>query len=350
MSHTLGDIANHVDGVLHGDSTRVVRGVAGIEDAGREHVAFLANERYRSLLANCRAAAVLVPLGTEREGEACLIEVENPSLAFSAVIGLFREEAPAPPAGIHPKAHVDSGATLSEDVAVSAFTVVEAGATVGARTILYPNVYVGHEARIGEDCVLYPGSFVGARVEIGHRVILQPHAVVGSDGFGYLPVDGLPVKVPQAGIVRVEDDVEIGACTTIDRARFDSTELRRGCKVDNLVQVAHNVRIGEGTCIAALTGIAGSTTIGRGVLMGGQVGVVGHINIADGVRVAAQSGLSSDIDKAQTVAGSPAQSARQYWKMMASMRKLPAVLKEFKKLREKVLRLEKRPEDDLSTG
>ena len=346
MSITLGDLAEYVSGTLYGDVSVSVTGVAGIDEASKGDLTFLNNDRYRNRLATCQATVVIVPNGMKVEGTLASIEVENPSLAFTRAIELFQQQLPSPAVGIHERACVATTAVLGEGVTVSAFAVIEEHAAVGDRTLIYPGVYVGHEAKIGEDCTLFPGSFVGARVVLGNRVILQPGAVVGSDGFGYLELDGLPVKVPQTGIVELADDVEIGAGTTIDRARFDATRLARGVKLDNLVQIAHNVKIGEGTCIAAQSGVAGSTQIGQGVLLGGQVGIVGHLTIGDGVRLAAKAGVSRNVPDGTMVAGTPAMPARQYWKIVAMTRKLPSILAELSELREKVLRLEGKSTDD----
>jgi UDP-3-O-[3-hydroxymyristoyl] glucosamine N-acyltransferase len=255
------------------------------------------------------------------------------------------DERPAP--GVHPSAVVAPGAELEPSASVGPGAFVGRGARIGARSILQAAVRVLDEARIGEDCLLYSGVVVRERCIVGDRVILQPNCVVGSDGFGFAfdaegDGDG-PVhrKVPQAGIVRIEDDVEVGACTCIDRATLGETVIGRGTKIDNLVQIAHNVTIGPLSLIVAQVGIAGSTEIGTGVVLAGQVGVVGHLKIGDGARAGAQAGVTRDIPAGETYTGYPARPHADWLRSNAALQRLPELVKQVRALEQRLAELEK---------
>jgi len=262
--------------------------------------------------------------------------VKNPDLAFARVAERFNVAPARPPEGIHPSAVVAPDAAIGRGVAVGAYTVVEAGASVGDGTVLYPQVYVGQGARIGPGCVLYPQVVVRERCELGARVILHSGTVVGSDGFGYVTDRGVHTKIPQIGIVVLEDDVEIGANVTIDRARFDRTIVGKGTKIDNLVQIAHNVVVGEGSLIAAQAGVAGSTRIGRYVMLGGQAGVTGHVTVGDQAAVTAQAGVSKDVPAGRIVSGEHAVDIKTHLRQLAALARLPELTGEIKKLRQEV--------------
>ncbi len=332
---SLGEIARLVGGRLEGPDDRTIRRAAGIEDAGPDEITFVANRRYRGALAQTRAGAVLLPpdLACPR-GVAC-IRVSDPYAALVRVLLAFD---PGPPEldGIHATAVVGEGATLASGVALGPHVTVGRGARLGARTRVAAGCVIGEAASLGEDCYLHPRVVVAHRCVIGNRVVVHAGAVIGADGFGYAPVDGVFCKVPQLGIVNVEDDVEIGANACIDRATFGETRIGRGAKIDNLVQVAHNVAIGEGSALAAQSGIAGSTRIGKGVRLGGQAGLAGHLRVGDGASIAAQAGVIGNVDSGETVSGYPARPHRDMMRVEAIVQRLPEFLKRLKALEQKL--------------
>ncbi len=344
---TLQDLAARIGAQVRGDGARRVSGVAPIESAGPDQLAFYANPRYRKELESTRAAAVIVseeeaqhvPAGTAR-----LISAQ-PYVAFAKASALFHRELAIEP-GAQKFAVVDDTAQVHPTAAISPGAYVGPGARIGARTTLHAGARVLDNAQVGEGCTLWPGAVVRERCLVGDRVILQPNCVVGSDGFGFafdLEGDGqgpMHRKVPQAGIVRIEDDVEVGACTCIDRATLGETVIGRGTKIDNLVQVAHNVKVGPLSLLVAQCGISGSTELGQGVVLAGQVGVVGHLKLGDGVRVGAQSGVSHDLEAGATVSGSPAIPHRDWLRMVAALPKIPELLRELRRLEKRVEELE----------
>jgi UDP-3-O-[3-hydroxymyristoyl] glucosamine N-acyltransferase len=284
---------------------------------------------------------VLAPEGVRSTGVP-LVRVRNPDLAFARVIDLFGPPPMVIPMGVHPSAVLGKDVRLGREVCVMAHTVVQEGAVIGDGTILYPGVYVGHECVIGKDCQIYPHVTIRERTRIGDRVILHPGVVVGCDGFGYSTIRGVLHKIPQIGIVEIEDDVEIGANTTIDRARFDRTVIGKGTKIDNLVQIAHNVVIGEHSCLAGQSGVAGSTRIGSHVLVGGQAGISGHLRIGDRVRVGGKSGVFGDVEDDAAVAGPFAVDLAHYRRMEVALRRLPEALREAREGAERLSQLSAR--------
>src|SRR5262249_8410721 len=293
------------------------------------------NPRYRRELGTTRASAVLIPAGEPvTRGDVAWVRVPSPHLAFARLLALFHP-GPSPAPGVHPRAEGHPAARVHPTATVMALAVVEAGAAIGARTVLWPGSYVGEGSQLGEDCVLQPGAVVRERCLLGDRVVLQPGAVVGSDGFGFAfdPAGPAHVKVPQIGIVRIEDEVEVGAGSCIDRATTGETVIGRGTKIDNLVQIAHNVRVGPLSILCAQVGISGSTEVGSGVVMGGQVGVVGHLSIGDGAKIAAQSGVAHDVEPGGQVSGYPAVRRGLWLRQSAALKQLPELLKEIRSLR-----------------
>jgi UDP-3-O-[3-hydroxymyristoyl] glucosamine N-acyltransferase len=292
-----------------GATTELIRGIAALEDAETGDLSFLSNSKYRAAVASTRASIVLLPAdysGEPRAGQLFLI-VENPSLALARLcIRLEQALWPRPPPGIHPTASVAPDAAVAASATVGPLCVVESGAVVGARTHLQAQVFVGRRAVVGDDGWLMPGSIVAAECVLGNRVRLQPGAVVGSDGFGFEFAGGRHERIPQVGTVIVDDDVEIGANSTLDRARFSHTRVGEGTKIDNLVQVAHNVVIGRHCLICAQAGIAGSTILGDYVVLAGQVGVVGHLKLGKGAKIGAQSGVARDVPAGAAFSGTPA--------------------------------------------
>ena len=261
MQISVADIAQLVKGELIGDGGLLVSGFSGIKEAKKNELTFLSNPKYEPLLLDTQAGVILVPRQISCPGKT-LIRVDNPSLSFTQVVNHLLKDAPDyKPRGIHPTAVIAPGAKLAPDVAVGAHTVIEDGAVIAEGCVLYANCYVGHETHLGKNCLIYPQVVLREKVSLGNRVIIHSGTVIGSDGFGYVTVDGKHMKIPQVGTVLIEDDVEIGANVTIDRARFDKTIIGEGTKIDNLVQIAHNVTIGKHCLIVAQSGIAGSTKI-----------------------------------------------------------------------------------------
>ena len=285
---TLGELAVALGATLEGDPTRRVTGVATLDSAGPDHIAFLTDLRYRDAARASRAGAFLAPKDAGALPSAVL-RCAAPRHALIDLLTLFHPPR-RPAAGVDRMAAVAPDASVHPTAFVGAFVVIEAGAVIGAAVQLHAGVYVGPGVEIGEDSVLYPRVILRDGVRLGRRVIVQPGAVIGADGFGYTPGPDRHRKIPQVGGVRVEDDVEIGANTTIDRATVGDTVVGRGTKIDNLVQVAHNVQIGEHAIVVAQAGISGSSRLGRAVILAGQVGVADHVTIGDGVMVGAQSG------------------------------------------------------------
>ncbi len=342
LQKRLEELAHLVNGRLIGRGDTIISGVAPIEEAAPGAITFLSDQRRLKLLASCRASAIVIGEwgeGVTPEGGKDYIAVRNPQLAFAALIELFRPAyKPAP--GIHPKSEVHPGASIGEGASIGAFAVVEEGARVGPRAILFPNVYVGRNASVGEGSVIYPGVAIREDCVVGSRAIIHCNAVVGSDGFGYAKEGKAYHKIPQRGIVRIEDDCEIGACVTIDRATLGETVIARGTKIDNLVQIAHNVTVGQDSIMAAQTGVAGSVRIGSGVQFGGQVGVVGHIEIGDGAMVGAKSGITNSVPKGAIVSGIPAIAHTEWLRSAAIFGKLPELKKRISELEKRVEELE----------
>ena len=308
----------------------------------KNELTFLSNPKYESLLLDTQAGVILVPRQMACPGKT-LIRVDNPSLSFTQVVNHLLKDAPDyKPRGIHPTAVIAPGAKLSPGVAVGAHTVIEDGAVIGEGTVLYANCYVGHETHLGKNCLIYPQVVLREKVSLGDRVIIHSGTVIGSDGFGYVTVDGKHLKVPQVGTVLIEDDVEIGANVTVDRARFDKTIIGEGTKIDNLVQIAHNVTIGKHCLIVAQSGIAGSTKIGDHVILAAQSGLVGHIEIGDGAVVAAQSGATRSIKAGEQVFGSPAQPIKDAFRNNAHFQRLDKYVEMIKALKKRVEELEKK--------
>jgi UDP-3-O-[3-hydroxymyristoyl] glucosamine N-acyltransferase len=317
-----------------GDGEVDIRGVAGLDEAGPGDLTFLANPRYAPKLATTRAAAVV--LGPGHEASLPRLVAANPYLVFARAVALVAPP-PRPAAGVHPAAVVDPTAVLGPEVHVGPFAVVGPRARVGARSAVHPHVVLYEDAAVGEDCVLHSGVQVRERCRLGDRVVVQNGAVIGADGFGFAKDgEGRYHKFPQVGIVVVEDDVEIGALTAIDRAALGETRVGRGTKLDNLVQVGHSVRIGRDSVLAGQVGIAGSTRVGDRVTLAGQVGVAGHLTIGDDVIATAQTGIPSSVEKGTVVSGSPAIDNRAWLKSSAVFARLPELQRRVRELERRV--------------
>jgi UDP-3-O-[3-hydroxymyristoyl] glucosamine N-acyltransferase len=291
-----------------GSTTETIRGIASLASARPGDISFLGNPKYKSAVASSRASVVLLPAdyaGTPGPNQVHLF-VDNPSVALARLCSRIEQALwPKPAPGIHPSAVVAAGASVAASATVGPLCVVESGAHVGERAHLEARVFVGHGTRVGEDCWLMPGVTVSAECTLGKRVRLQPGVVIGSDGFGYEVVSGRHEKVPQVGTVVIEDDVEVGANSTVDRSRFERTVVGEGTKIDNLVQIGHNVVIGKHCIICALTGIAGSATLGDYVIVGGQCGIAGHVTIHSGAKLGAKTGVREDIPANTSIWGAP---------------------------------------------
>ena len=339
MDITLSQLVTLTQGRLRcGDPDAVYSGMSSLDLAGPNDVSFLGNAKYAQQFALSQAGACLITAEiAEAPAGMALIEVANPTMAFSAVISFFAQQEQEFTAGVDPKAHVDSTAKLDPSrVRIHPGAVIMAGAVIGDGTEIYPNTVVGPHARIGQNCTIYQNVSIRERCVIGDRVILQPGCVIGADGYGYEFSGGKHVKIPQVGIVEIGNDVEIGANTTIDRARFGKTVIGEGTKIDNLVQIGHNAQIGKHCLIIALSGIAGSSKFGNYVTCAAQVGVAGHLEVGDKAVLAARTGVTSNLDGGQVYLGNPAQPMKQELKVLAMMRRLPKLIDEVKALKKQL--------------
>ena len=333
---TVSELAALVGGeVFSGSGDTVIEGPAALETARPGEISFFAHPRYAAELRTTQAGAVLVPRDFAGETSAACIRVDDPSAAFTRVTREFLREPAPPPAGVHPSAVVHPGAQVAPDASIGEQAVVMPGAVIGPRSAVLAGAYVGAGARIGSACVLHPHAVVRHGCLLGDRVILHPGVVIGSDGFGYETKDGRHAKIPQSGIVVVENDVEIGANTTVDRARFGRTVIGEGTKIDNLVMIAHNVVIGKHCIVCAQVGIAGSARIGDYVILAGQAGLVGHIRIGDGAIVGAQTGVSNDIEPGARVVGSPPRPIGEWKRSIVRVDKLAELYDRVKKLEQR---------------
>ncbi len=346
MELSLAELAARLRARLAGDGSVRIRGVAGLREAGPGQLSFLANPRYAELVAQTRASAVILPESFPATGIPALYTPE-PYLAFVEALEIFDQSVPETvPPGIDATAAIDPSALVDPTASIGPFVVVGPAARIGAGSRIMAGCYVGPEVRVGSACFLHPHVVLRRQTELGDRVIIHAGAVLGDDGFGFAPDGEAYRKIPQLGRVVVEDEVEIGANTTIDRGTTGVTRIGRGSKIDNLVMIAHNVEIGPDTIICAQAGLSGSARVGRHVTLGGQAGVTGHIAIGDHARVGAQSGVTRAIPAGETWSGYPAQPHRQASRAYAALRDLAAALRELRRLEERVRALENRPGGD----
>jgi UDP-3-O-[3-hydroxymyristoyl] glucosamine N-acyltransferase len=333
----LRELASRLGCTVRGNGEVDVQRVRGIEESGPGDLTFVANRRYVARLSSTRASAVIV--SPELETPLPSLLTPNPYLAYARAARLLHPEQ-RPEAGVHEAAVVDPTAELGEGAHVGPLAVVGARVRLGARTIVHPHVVLYADVVVGEDCVLHSGVQVRERCRLGDRVIVQNGAVIGGDGFGFArDAEGRYEKIPQVGIVVIEDDVEVGALSAIDRASMGETRIGRGTKLDNLVQIGHSVTIGEDTVLAGQVGVAGSTRIGRGVTLAGQVGVAGHLTVGDGVIATAQTGIPSSVDPGALVSGSPAIDNRDWLKASAVLPRLPELIKRLRELERRLEQL-----------
>jgi len=341
MKKTLKEIANIINGKVIGDDNIVVTGISGIKEAKPGDLTFIANSKYISLLEQTKASAIITSPEITSSAKP-LIHTDNPSLAFAKMVSLLAPNEVCHPEGIDKTAIIGKNVKLGKNVAIEAYCVIRDNAVIGDDTIIYAGVSIGHNTKIGNGCLLYPKVAIRERVEIGNRVIIHSGAVMGSDGFGFSTVEGVHHKIPQIGTVVIEDDVEIGANVTIDRARFGKTLIGKGTKIDNLVQIAHNVIIGEHSIIVAQSGISGSTTLGKNVIMAGQSGVVGHLMIGDNTVIAARSVVTKSLPPNSCVSGYPAKPHIQAKRINAHIQRLPEMANAINELKKRIEELEKR--------
>ncbi|RII27558.1 MAG: UDP-3-O-(3-hydroxymyristoyl)glucosamine N-acyltransferase [Geobacter sp.] len=336
MSKSLRELAVYLGGRVIGDESALVHGLAGLDDAGEGQISFLANPKYASKVATTHATAVILPPGSDGHGKN-IIEVANPYLAFAKLLTLFHVHPPQFQ-GVMEGAYVGKDVTMGSDVTIYPGTWVADGVRIGNRVTLYPGVALHAGVELGDDVTLHANVSIRERCRIGNRVTIHDGTVIGSDGFGYAPDGAGYYKIPQVGIVVVEDDVEIGANTAVDRAALEVTLIGRGTKIDNLVQIAHNCIIGENSMIISQVGISGSTKIGKRVTLAGQVGVAGHLQIGDNVMVGAKSGVPGNLPANAIYSGMPAIPHKEWLRAMGVVAKLPD-------LRKTVIALEKKVEE-----
>ncbi len=334
MKKTLKDLADYVGGTVSGDGSLEISGLDNIEGAVSGDLTF-AVEPHIEEAKKTKASAIMLP---EEIADFPLpsIRVKEPRAAFAKLLELFTPKLEFP-AGVSPQAFIGEDVTIGPDAVIMPFAVVDAHAVIGARSVIYPHVYVGQYTEIGEDTVFYSNSTVREHCRIGSRCVIHSSSVIGADGFGFTTEKGVHTKVPQVGNVVIEDDVEIGAHVGIDRAAMGSTVVGHGTKIDNLVHIGHNCRIGANCLIVAQTGISGSTIVGDNVTFGGQVGTVGHIKIGGNSVYAARSGIISDMPEGVFCAGFPVQSHTEWLRMQAAMKHLPELLKKVKQLEKKLV-------------
>jgi UDP-3-O-[3-hydroxymyristoyl] glucosamine N-acyltransferase len=339
------DLAARLECRLDGDGDIEIVRVAGIEEAGPGDVTFLANRKYEKLLPSVRASAVILREDAP-SAPAALLRTPDPYLAFARAVGIFAPVS-RPPAGVHATAVVPADASIGAGVSIGPFVSIGAGASVGDRTVIFPSVTIGPGARIGEDCVIHSNVSIREAVTIGHRVVLQNGVVVGGDGFGFVRRgDGTHEKIPQVATVVIEDDVELGANTTVDRPAVGETRIGQGTKIDNLVQIAHGVSVGRNVLMAAQVGIAGSTEVQDDVVFGGQVGVGGHLTIGRGAVAVGRSGVTNSVDPGAMVAGYPAIDSREWRRSSAVYRRLPEIKRRLEAMEAALHELLTRASDD----
>jgi len=332
----LSEIAAQIQARLEGPGDTEITSVATLPDAGPSEISFLTKNRYADQAAACRAAAIIVPDDFNGELKAARLYVKDVNDALAQILVLFGPRDVKPPSGVHPSADIAEGAVLGKDVSVGACVVIGAGVTVGDGSTISAGCILESNIRMGNNCFLAPNVVIRCGCVLGNQVIIHANSTIGTDGFGYRLVEGQHRKIPHIGIVVIEDDVEIGANCCVDRAKIGKTIVGRGSKIDNLVQIAHNVRIGQHCILVSQTGIAGSSQLGDYVVLGGQVGVADHVKLGDGVMAAAQCGIMSDVDPGAKIVGMPHRPFRAFFREQSLVHKLPEMVKEIKQLRKQL--------------
>jgi UDP-3-O-[3-hydroxymyristoyl] glucosamine N-acyltransferase len=336
---TARQIAATVQGQLEGNEAVQIDNASGLEEATDRDISFFHNAKYLKSLKQTRAGVVFIPEKTDGlplPAGRTFIRVKNPQWAFAQALTLLKLDRQKHPRGISAQAAVDPSAQIGDGTAIGPFVTVESGAVIGKNVVIYAGVYIGADCRVGDQTILYPNVVLREETQVGARVIIHAGTVVGTDGYGFATVQGRQYKIPQVGIVVIEDDVEIGGNVAIDRATTGETRIGAGTKIDNLVQIAHNVQIGRDCLIVGQAGIAGSTKVGDRVTMAGQVGVVGHITIGHDAVLAAQSGIMNDVEPGAVVFGSPSRPYRETMRLEAIFGKLPEIYSAFKAVKRKI--------------
>lgn len=334
MNYKLWQINDIVGGEIKGDPDTLITGIAGIKEAKEGDITFLANLRYACLAESTKASAIITSLEAGVSKPA--IKIDNPSVAFAKVASLVAGKKNAACLGIHPNSCINKNVELALDVTVGPCVIIEGDTSVGEKTVIQGGCFIGSGVKIGKNCLIYPNAVIREGTRIGDNVIIHSGAVIGSDGFGFAQVEGVSEKIPQIGIVVIEDNVEIGANVTIDRARFDKTTIGQGTKIDNLVQIAHNVQVGKNCLIIAQVGISGSTVVEDEAILAGQAGIVGHIRIGKKAIIAAQAGVTKSVPPNEKVSGYPAKPHKKAARINACLQKLPDLNKKVKELEEKL--------------
>ncbi|MCX7913831.1 MAG: UDP-3-O-(3-hydroxymyristoyl)glucosamine N-acyltransferase [Thermodesulfovibrionales bacterium] len=333
----LSEIARIVDGRIIGDPDLEIIGAAGILEAEENYITFVSERKWLNFLSTCKASAVIVKEEIEGLLKAQII-VKNPLYAFSKLLKIFYPSVVSQK-GLSKDAYISKKALLGDNVIILPFVYISDGVQIGSNTIIYPNVYIGEDVIIGLNCIIYPNVVIQQRVKIGNNVIIHPGAVIGSDGFGYVQEEGVYHKIPQVGTVIIEDDVEIGSNTTIDRATTGATIVGKGTKIDNLVQIGHNVKVGKNVIIVSQTGIGGSSKIGDDVILGGQVGIADHVVIEDGTTIAAKAGVMGKVGRG-VYSGAPILPHKEWLRAIAIFNRLPELKKRIEELEEKIKQIE----------
>jgi UDP-3-O-[3-hydroxymyristoyl] glucosamine N-acyltransferase len=330
INKTTSELSKLLEGELLGEKEVIIKGISGIEEAREDEITFLLHKRYQRYLKSTKAACIIVPFETKIEGlSKTFIRVKNPILAYNKLIKLFFPSSP-PSRRIHPKATLGKGCEIGEGVTLGAFAVIEDGAKIGRESIIGAGVYIGPRVKIGEECHIFPNVSIREGSVIGNKVIIHSNTTVGSDGFGYGEREGKLYKIEQIGGVIIEDEVEIGSGVSIDRGTLEATQIGEGSKIDNLVQIAHNVKIGKNCRIVAQVGIAGSVKIGNNVVIGGQTGITEHVKIGDNCMIGAKSGIMRDVPPNSVVSGVPVMAHRETLKRWSLIERLPEILKKLK--------------------
>ena len=340
VEYSLKQIADIVGGQFTGQAEKRIRGVAPFETATADQITFAAGRKYLKKIGSIDAGAIIVPQTDGLPADLNLIITENPQLAFARVVSLFQPET-RPAAKIDEQARIGIDVQLADNVYIGPFASIGDRSTIGGHTFIHHGVYIGNDVVIGNEVIIHPNVTIMNGCRIGNRVTIHPGAVIGSDGYGFVQDDGKHHKIPQIGIVQIDDDVEIGACNTIDRATFGRTWIKRGVKTDNLVHIAHNVVIGEDSLVVAQVGIAGSTQIGHHAILAGQAGISGHLNIGNHVTVGPMTGVGKDIEDGQVVSsGAPSMPHRTWLRVQRVIPNLPEMKKKISDLEKKLVDLE----------
>jgi len=346
VESTAATLAELVKGRYVGPADLKINTAAAIEQAQPGSVTFLANPKYFALFEKTRASLIIVPEDFHLPSEKPVIRCKNPYYAFAIIMQQLYPLEHKLEVGVHPTAIIGEGSTIAEKAAIGPYVVIGKGCSIGENTALYPFTCVGDEAVIGRECIIHAHVSIREGVIIGNRVIIHDNTVIGSDGFGFAPEGGIYHKIPQIGTVVIEDEVEIGANTTIDRGTMAQTVIRKGVKLDNLIQIAHNCVLGENTVIAAQAGLSGSTIVGNGVRIGGQAGFAGHQKIGDNAIIGAQAGVSKSVPDRIMVSGTPARPHRQELKITAALQKLPQLMQETAALKKRIEQLEEENKEE----